>query len=460
VSECDLVIRHGRVVTPAIDEVCDIGIRDGQVVQVGGAMEGSRTLDATGLLVLPGGVDAHVHLSNSPQDQGEHRWVDDFTSGTAAALAGGITTVGNMTFPAAGELPLASLERESAVARREAIGDVFLHPVIEEVRHATLEQIQRLRDAGCNSIKIFMVSEEFDRNAPGFVEATRLAGEAGMLTLFHCEDHALIGAARARLVEQGRTSIRHYPESAPVVSEAVATQRAVAIAELTGAPIYVVHVSSARALEVCDEAQARGVPVYVETRPLYLHLTRERFEEEEGQRYVGQPPLRDTADADALWAGLRSGAVHTVCSDHAPYSLAAKLDPAHTIEQLRAGVENLQTLRPMLYSEGVRTGRISLQRFVELTATNAARLFGLYPRKGTIAPGSDADLVLFDPNLTRTVEPAMLKSNADYSVFEGWEVTGWPVTTLSRGEIVFEHDRVIGSPGRGELQPRGATQML
>jgi dihydropyrimidinase len=357
-------------------------------------------------------------------------------------------------------LPLASLERESAVARREAIGDVFLHPVIEEVRPATLDQIQRLQDAGYNSIKIFMVSEAFDRDAPGFVEATRLAGQAGMLTLFHCEDHALIGAARARLVAQGRTSIRHYPESAPVVSEAVATQRAVAIAELTGAPIYVVHVSSARALEVCAEAQARGVPVYVETRPLYLHLTRERFEEEEGQRYVGQPPLRDTTDADALWAGLRSGAVHTVCSDHAPYSLAAKLDAAHTIEQLRAGVENLQTLRPMLYSEGVRTGRISLQRFVELTATNAARLFGLYPRKGTIAPGSDADLVLFDPNLTRTVEPAMLKSNADYSVFEGWEVTGWPVTTLSRGEIVFEHDRVIGAPGRGELLPRGATQML
>jgi dihydropyrimidinase len=221
-----------------------------------------------------------------------------------------------------------------------------------------------------------------------------------------------------------------------------------------------VHVSSARALEACAEARARGVPVYVETRPLYLHLTRERFEEEEGQRYVGQPPLRDAADADALWAGLRSGTVHTVCSDHAPYSLAAKLDPEHTIDRLRAGVENLQTLRPMLYSEGVRTGRISLQRFVELTATNAARLFGLYPRKGTIAPGSDADLVVFDPNRTRTIEPSMLKSNADYSVFEGWEVTGWPVITLSRGEIVYEHGEVTGAPGRGQLLPRSATQQL
>jgi dihydropyrimidinase len=459
-AQFDLVIRGGRVVSPGFDAVCDIGIANGTVVQLGGEMIAAHTLDAAGRLVLPGGVDAHVHLSNSPQESGDHQWVDDFTSGTAAALAGGITTVGNMTFPDRGELPLAALTRESAVAAREAIADYVLHPVLEEILPGTLDQIPQLREAGCNSIKIFMVSQSFDIDAPGFVEATRIAGESGVLTLFHCEDHALIGAARQGLVRRGCTAIRHYPESAPVVSEAVAVQRAVAIAEVTGAPVYIVHVSSARALEVCVEAQSRGLPVYVETRPLYLHLTRERFEEEEGQRYVGQPPLRDPADTEALWAGLRSGAVHTVCSDHAPYSLAAKLDPAHTIERLRAGVENLQTLRPMLYSEGVRTGRITLERFVELTSTNAARLFGLYPRKGAIAPGSDADLVIFDTERVRTITPDLLKSNADYSVFEGWEVIGWPETTISRGEIVFDADTVTGAPGRGLLLPRGATQPL
>jgi len=199
------------------------------------------------------------------------------------------------------------------------------------------------------------------------------------------------------------------------------------------------------------------VPVYVETRPLYLHLTRERFEDEDGAKYVGQPPLREQQDVDALWAGIRQGTVHTVCTDHAPWLLAAKLDSSHTITNLRPGVANLQTMLPMLYSEGVRSGRITLGRFVEVTSTNAARLFGLYPRKGTIAVGSDADLVIFDPDLTLAIEGSMLKSNSDYSAFEGWQVTGWPVVTLRRGEIVFRDGEIIGRPGSGTIVPRGAT---
>ena len=238
------------------------------------------------------------------------------------------------------------------------------------------------------------------------------------------------------------------------------TQRAVALAEATGAPIYVVHLSSARALEVCAAARARGVPIYVETRPLYLHLTSERFAEDDGAKYLGQPPLREPGDVAALWTGLQQGVVQTVCTDHAPWSLAAKLDPAHTLDNLRPGVENLQTLLPMLYSEGVRAGRLSLRRLVEVTSTNAARLFGLYPRKGTIAVGSDADLVIFDPQLTRTVEREMIKSNAGHSVYEGWEVTGWPVTTLRRGEVVFRDDEVDGRPGSGLLVRRGPTGLL
>jgi dihydropyrimidinase len=230
--------------------------------------------------------------------------------------------------------------------------------------------------------------------------------------------------------------------------------------EVTGAPVYFVHLSCERALEVCAEAQARGLPVYVETRPFYLHLTRERFEEPDGAKYVGQPPLREQSDVDALWAGISQGTLHTVCTDHAPWSLAAKLDPELNVERLRPGAENLQTMMPMLYSEGVRTGRISLKRMVEVLSTNAARLFGLYPRKGTIAPGSDADLVIFDPDLTRTIEASMLKSNADYSVYEGWQVTGWPVVTIRRGETVFENDEITGQPGTGLMPRRGPTQAL
>jgi dihydropyrimidinase len=191
-----------------------------------------------------------------------------------------------------------------------------------------------------------------------------------------------------------------------------------------------------------------------------LHLTRERFEEPDGAKYVGQPPLRDQDDVDALWRGIQQGVLHTVCTDHAPWSLAAKLDPELSVANLRPGVENLQTMVPMLYSEGVRAGRISLSRFIEVTSTNAAKLFGLFPRKGTIAIGSDADLVILDPNLARTIDDSMLLSNVDYSVYSGWEVTGWPLVTIRRGEVAFRDGEILAAPGTGRLLHRGPTTLL
>lgn len=459
-SQLDLVIRGGRVVTAGGEAAVDVGIAGGRVAQIGGTMAAATEIDARGKLLLPGAIDAHVHLTSPNAPTSGPRWVDDFTSGSAAALAGGVTTIGNMTFPATGESPLESLAREAALGREQAIADYFLHPVLVEVTDRTIAEIPRLLGEGCNTIKYFMAMPRFDAQVGRYVEATRLAGQEDLLTMIHCEDFALMADAASALTREGKTSLRHYAASRPVVSEVIATQRAVALAEATGAPVYVVHLSCARALAVCAEAQARGVPVYVETRPLYLHLTSERFAEPDGAKYVGQPPLREASDVDALWHGLQAGTVHTACTDHAPWSLAAKLDPALSITQLRPGTENLQTMVPMLYSEGVRTGRLSLSRLVEVTSTNVAKLFGLYPRKGTIAVGSDADIVVFDPDLTRTITADMLKSNCDYSVYEGWSVTGWPTLTLRRGEVVFRDDEVIGQPGSGELVVRGATQLL
>jgi dihydropyrimidinase len=458
----DIVIRGGTIVTAGETAQADVGIAGGKVAQIGGDLSAAREIDATGQLLFPGAVDAHVHLSSPPGSRNDDgpRWVDDFTSGSRAALAGGVTTLGNMTFLAADETPLAGLAREAAVAREQTIADLFCHPVLGRITPEVLAEIPELLATGCNTIKYFMSPPSFDTQVAGYVEATRRAGASDLLTLIHCEDYALMADATVQLAAAGRTALRYYGESRPIVSEVVATQRAVAIAEATGAPVYVVHLSCERALDVCAEAQARGVPVYVETRPLYLHLTGERLEEPDGAKYVGQPPLRAQSDVDALWAGIRQGTLHTVCTDHAPWSLAAKLDPELTVTNLRPGVENLQTMLPMLYSEGVRAGRISLSRFVEVLSTNVAKLFGLYPRKGTIAVGSDADIVVFDPNRTRTIDAAMLKSNVDYSVYEGWSVTGWPTMTLRRGEIVFQDDAVTGTPGSGELVRRDATQAL
>lgn len=458
-AKLDMVIRHGEIVTNAGSVGCaDIGISNGTIVQIGGVINGHLELDATGKLVIPGGIDPHVHLSVPPQEQNvDPKWVDDFTSGSATALAGGITTLGNMTFPAPSETPLASLQREIAVAREETIADIFLHPVLEEVTPQALDEINMLLDSGCNSIKIFAVASSFDSQIYNYIKAIRCAGANGLITLIHCEDYGLIEDATACLLAAGKSSLRYYAESRPVISEVIATQRAVALSEATGAPVYIVHLSSARALEVCSEAQSRGVPVYVETRPLYLYLTRERFGDVDGAKYVGQPPLREQQDIDALWTGIRQGIVHTVGTDHAPWSLAAKLDPAHNITNIRPGVADLQTILPMLFSEGVRAGRISLGRFVEVLSTNAAKLFGLYPRKGTIAVGSDADLVIFDPNLTLTIKGSMFRTNSDFSPYEGWQVTGWPILTLRRGEIVFQNGEILGHPGSGIIVPRSAT---
>jgi dihydropyrimidinase len=455
----DLAVRGGTLVDGT---VADLGIAGGTIAQIGGEVQADVEVDAQGKLVLPGGVDAHVHLSNPPRDSVGPTWVDDFASGSAAALAGGITSVGNMTFCAPDETPLAALQRETEVAQRQAIADVFLHPVLGTPDQRVLDEIPRLLENGYSSLKIFLSNPRFDVEARGYIEAIRRAGANGLISMLHCEDAALMAHATDQLVSSGRTSLRFFGASRPIVAEVVATQRAVAMCELTGAPIYLVHLSSKRALDVCAEARARGLPVYVETRPLYLHLDSSALDGPDAGRFVGQPPLRELSDVAALWAGLVGGLIDTVCTDHAPWSLEAKLDPGLTIERLRPGVENLQLLLPMLYSEGVRSGRITLQRLVDLTSANAARLFGLYPRKGALAVGSDADLVIFDPALERVVNAAMLHSRADYSVYEGWRVTGWPVLTLRRGEIVYEADRsaVTGQPGSGQVLACGPASRL
>ena len=461
-SKIDLVIRNGELVTAQGSlGPKDIGVCDGSIIQIGGSIDGDVEIDANNRLILPGGIDAHVHLSVPPEEENEYpRWVDDFSSGSAAALAGGITTLGNITFPGKGESPLSQLKREMEVAQKQIITDLFLHPVIGDISSIVLEEIPKLLEFGCNSIKIFTVSSKFDTNNISFLTAINLAGKNGLITLIHCEDYSIIEYLTDRLVESGKSSIEHYSESRPIVAEVVSTQRAVAIAEVTNSPLYVVHLSSKRALDVCIEAKARNLPINIETRPLYLFFTSERLKDIDGAKFVGQPPLREAQDVDALWKGIQQGFINTVCTDHAPWSLAAKLDSSHTIANIRPGVADLQTMMPLLYSEGVISKRISLSRFVQVTSTNASKLFGLYPQKGTIQVGSDADLVIFNPALKKKINKSMLISNSDYSPYENWEVVGWPETTLRRGEIVYQDGKILGKPGSGQIVKRGKTMPL
>jgi dihydropyrimidinase len=462
----DLVVRGGTIVSPGRREIADVGVQDGRIAQLGGAMTGLSELDAHGLLVIPGGIDAHVHLVCAAMAAelaalGEHQiWVDDFWSGSLAAIAGGITTVGNMTFALPGESMTAAIARDMAGAAAEAAVDWFLHPVLTPLGEHTAGEIAELAADGHTSIKVFLSDPEFAAGTPGLADAVAAAGRAGSLTLVHCEDAGMLHRAGQDLIDSGHGAVRHFPEARPVSAEVEAVDDAIDITRETGAPVYVVHLSSAAALERCRQARAAGLPVYVETRPLYLHLTRERFDEPDAAKYVGAPPLREPADREALWRGLAAGEVDTVCSDHAPWTLAAKLDPALDVVTARQGVADLETLMPMLFSEGVAAGRISLDRFVELTSANAARLFGLYPGKGAIAVGSDADLALWDPRQRKVIDGAQMQSRAGYSVYDGWTVQGWPRFVIRRGQLVLADGTSMAEPGQGRWARRDKTSRL
>lgn len=459
-ADFDLVVRGGLVVTASGESVADIGVLDGRVAQLGGPMSGATEIDATGRLVLPGGVDMHVHLSPVELDGRSEPWADDFVSGSRAAAAGGVTTIGNIGFPRAGERLPDLVDRLAVEAARDSLVDFVIHPVLMEPDERTAPDIQRLAAAGTSSIKIFMSIGGFDTKVAGFVDALDAAGRNGLLTMVHCEDACVIDHAVAKLREHGHEELRYYADSRPALSEVVAVDRILAFAKETGAPIYIVHLGSEGALARARAARAEGQRVYVETRPIYLHFTEERFAGSDGPLYVGNPPLRGAADRDALWAGLAAGHVDTCCTDHAAWALADKLDPGLTVATARPGMSELETLMPVLYSAGVRTGRLSLQRFVAVTSTNAAKLFGLFPRKGTIAVGSDADLVVWDPEGRRPIVGAEGMSRSGYSLYEGWDVVGAPTHTFSRGELVYADGEIRGRPGHGRLVHRGPTRDL
>jgi len=448
-QEPELLIRGGRVVNADAVRTADVRIVGQTIAEVGPDLQPgptARVVDATGKLLMPGGIDPHTHLSPP--------FVDDFTSGSAAALAGGITTIGTFAFPRDEENALQAMDRYEARVSQEAMADVILHAFTWPPTPEFEALLPRLAERGQPSLKIFMMLDGFGAQHAAVIQLLEAARDAGVVTMIHCEDAALLGQAIRRLEAEGRTSMLHYAESRPVVAEVSATHQAVAFCEATGAPMYMVHMSSERSLRAARRPDTAGLPLFIETRPFYLHLTEERFQEPDGAIYVGQPPLRTASDADALWQGLADGSIDVLATDHAPWTREQKLDPALDITNLRPGANNLQTMLPMYFSEGVRKGRMTLERFVETTSTNPARIFGLHPRKGVIQEGALADVVVWDPDRTDRISNADVLSNAGFTLYDGWEVTGWPVLTVRRGEVVFEDGTVTADPGSGRLLER------
>ncbi len=432
--------------TPEGERRADIGVAGGRITVVGDVPPAPREIDATGKLVLPGCVDLHTHLASTPT------WtpLDDFEHGTRAAVAGGVTTVCSMVYQE-GSLR-AGAERGLRDGGR-SLADFAFHVVVTDPSAAAIAEVASLAREG-HGLKVFMVSPRFAERIAEYLELYRAAAGAGVVVAVHAEDRALIDKRTAELHAAGRTGAEWFPESRPVQAEIVAVRAAVAHAEITGAALYLVHLSSRGALAGLAEGKDRGARLFGETRPLYLYLTRERFARPDAALWVGQPPLREPEDVDAMWVALRDGPLDTVGTDHIPHPRAAKLDRALSFDKIPPGVANLETLLPMLYSEGVRKGRLSLARLVEVLATAPARIAGLHPRKGVLAAGSDADVVVFDPSARRTIRAADMHSACDYDPYEGWDVTGWPEIVLSRGEVVFERGTITGAPGRGRFIPR------
>lgn len=443
----ELFIRRGRVVNADGERDADVRIIGETIAEVGVNLRPSanaRIIDANGHFVLPGGIDPHTHLHPS--------FADDLTSGSMAAIAGGITTVGTFANAVAKFTIADAIDRMTARIRSEAIADVILHAATWPPSAETAAAMKTLAAIGQPSFKVFLTRQDAGAHIAALITQLEQARDAGVVTLMHCEDGALLAAAVRRLESEGRTSLRDYGASRPVHAEVAATQQAASLCESTGAPIYLVHLSSARALAVCRAARAASkLPLFIETRPMYLHLTSEKMRGPDAPLYVGQPPLREESDRTALWQGMQDGAIDVLATDHAPWTRAQKMDPALTIARLRPGVSDLQFMLPMYFSEGVHGRRMPLTRFVAQTSTTAARIFGLYPRKGAIQPGSDADIAIWDPNRSDVVRAEADHSNADYSVYEGWKVKGWPITTIRRGEIVYDNGRIAGAAGTGQL---------
>jgi dihydropyrimidinase len=460
-AELDTVIRGGTVATAADVIPCDVGIRDGRVVALGEDLGAAReVIDASEKLVLPGGIDSHVHLAQ-PFGNGVVM-ADDFASGTRAAACGGSTSVLSYCLQAKGQTLREALKRYHASAQGKAYVDHGFHLIIADPTPAVVgQELPALVRDGYPSFKVFMTYEGLALSDLEILNVLAVARETGALVQIHAENYDAIRFLTDRLERGGQIAPKFHATSRPIPVEREATHRAITLAELVDVPIVIVHVSNREAMEEIRRAQIRGLTIYGETCPQYLVLTEKDLDGlgMEGAKYVCSPPPRDEASQAACWEGITTGVFSLFSSDHCPFRYEdphGKLHPkARTsFRWVPNGIPGVETRLPILFSEGVSKGRIDLSRFVALTATNHAKLYGLYPRKGTIAVGSDADIVLWDPAREQTISQKILHHGADYTPYEGLHVKGWPTRVMLRGKTIVEDCRVLGNAGDGAFLKR------
>lgn len=464
-TEFDLVIRGGTIATASDTFRSDVGITGGKIVALGSSLgKAAKTIDASGKLVLPGGIDAHCHL-DQPRAQGLASggaiMADDFESGSLSAVFGGTTTIIPFAVQHRGQSVRAAVEDYHRRAGGKAYIDYGFHLIVSDPTQRVLkDELPSLIADGYASVKVYMTYEAMKLSDRQILDVLDVNQRAGALTMIHAENYECIAWLTEKLESEGKTEPRYHEDSRPMAVEREATHRAITLSEVAEANLLIVHVSGRDAMEEIRRARARGVKIFAETCPQYLFLsTRDlALPDFQGAKCMCSPPPRDPANQAYVWQGIEDGLFDIFSSDHAPYRFdeGGKLmyGPKISFSKVANGIPGLETRSALLFSEGVMTGRLDLNRFVALNSTNAAKLYGLHPQKGTIAVGADADIAIWDPERKVTITNDMLHHNVDYTPYEGRTLTGWPVTVLSRGQVVCHEGELLGTPGQGQFLKR------
>ncbi|ATA54901.1 dihydropyrimidinase [Variovorax boronicumulans] len=465
--DLDLVVRNARVATASDTFDSDIGIAGGRIVQLGlGLPPGRQEIDAAGRYVTPGGVDAHCHLDQPMEPP--VRMADDFGSGTRAAACGGTTTVIPFAAQQKGQSLRAAVQDYHQRAEGRAHVDHAFHLIVSDPTEEVLKhELPQLIAEGYTSFKIYMTYDDLKLDDGQILDVLSVAREQGAMAMIHAENADCIEWLTKRLEASGRTAPRFHAHSRPMLVEREATHRAIALSELVDVPIMIVHVSGREAVEQIRWARAHGLSVFAETCPQYLFLTAEDLgidDSYQGARCVCSPPPRNRENQQVIWNGLSDGLFTIFSSDHAPFRYDAPEGKKPGGEEVAFrhipnGIPGIETRLPLLFSHGVLDGRITINKFVELTSTNPAKAYGLHPRKGTIAVGADADLVVWGTT-PRAIRNADLHHDVDYTPYEGIEVKAWPALTLAHGEVVWDGERFHPRAGRGEFLRRGEPTLL
>ena len=456
-----ILIKNGRIITAVDDYMGDVFIENETITHIGKSldMEADEILNASGKYLFPGGLDPHTHLD---MPFGGTVSADDFETGTRAAAHGGTTTLVDFAIQTKGHSTLEALDTWHAKADGKTAIDYGFHMIVTDLEDDRVHEMKMLADEGVTSYKLFMAYPGVLYVDDGTIyRAMRKAGENGTVVCMHAENGIVIDEIVKRALAEGKTEPKYHALTRPTRMEAEGVHRAISIAEVANVPVYIVHLSSSDALEQVMLARNRGVHAFAETCPQYLFLDHSYYEQEgfEGAKYVMTPALREKWNQEELWKGLRFGDLQSISTDHCPFCFKDQkilgIDDFSKIPNGGPGVENRMSL---VFNGGVNSGRISLNKFVELTSTAAAKTFGLFPKKGTIAVNSDADIVIFDPNRKETISvdnSCTHHMRVDYNAYEGFEVTGFTETVLSRGKIIIKDCEYMGKKGDGQFLKRG-----